>query len=404
MRRNRSNYGWKYFISGVVTVGALVAFIATSGWLAPREAFAQSQPVVMSNVEYARVGSKALLLDLFLPSGGQGPFPLVIWIHGGGWSGGDKALSLNSLQVRQTTRGYAVASLNYRLSGEAIFPAQIEDCKAAIRWLRANAAQYNIDANRIGVWGSSAGGHLVALLGTSGDVADLEGSVGGNLQYSSRVQAVVDWYGPTRLLSIASQALPCSILDHNAANSPESRLIGCTVQSCPEKAERASPTSYVTADDPPFLLMHGTSDCSVPPLQSQELFDRLKNSGVTATLTYWQDAGHGGAAFTSSASQQQIEGFFDQHLKSATPTPQSLKIARAEVGKKKVLVYGEGFANNAMILLNGEAQSTVNDSQNPETLLIAKKAGKKITAGQTVMIQVQNPDGSKSNELMFTRP
>jgi acetyl esterase/lipase len=404
MQRNHATQGWKYFISGVVIVGAFVAFIAASGGVSQRNAFAQSQPVVMSNIEYARVSSKSLLLDLYLPPSGQAPFPLIVWIHGGGWSGGNKALGINSLQVRQTSRGYAVASLNYRLSGEAIFPAQIEDCKAAIRWLRANAAQYNIDANRIGVWGSSAGGHLVALLGTSGDVADLEGTVGGNLQHSSRVQAVVDWFGPARLLSMASQELPCSAIDHNAANSPASNLVGCAIQSCPDKAERASPTSYVTADDPPFLLMHGTSDCVVPPLQSQELFDRLKATGVKATLTYLQGAGHGGAAFTSANSQTQIEGFLDQHLKSASPAPQTLKIIRVEVGKKRLLVYGEGFANNAVILLNGEAQNTINDAQNPGTILIAKKASKKIASGQTVMVQAQNPDGSKSNEFLFTKP
>ncbi|MEW6126085.1 MAG: alpha/beta hydrolase [Acidobacteriota bacterium] len=402
MQNSSSKSGLQRRLMRMVIIAVLVGLIITTGFFSQEAVNAQSQPAVMRNIEYARVGSKSLLLDLYLPASGQGPFPLLVWIHGGGWVGGDKSLGSSSLQVQQTARGYVVASINYRLSHEAIFPAQIEDCKAAIRWLRANAAQYRIDPNRVGVWGSSAGGHLVALLGTSGNVADLEGAVGGNLQQSSRVQAVVDWYGPTHLRTMASQALPCSVIDHDAAISPESLLVGCAIQSCPDKAERASPTTYVTADDPPFLIMHGTSDCLVPPLQSQELTDLLKAAGVTATLTYLQGAGHGGAEFTSADSQQQIQDFLDQYLKTVA-SPQTLKITSAEAGKKKLFVHGEGFANGAVILLNGEAQATINDGQNPSTILIAKKGGKKIAVGQTVMLQVQNPDGSKSNELLFTR-
>lgn len=403
MQKNHSTSASSHHLTQRVTLFALAGFITMAGWFSQQTVNAQSTPVQMRNLEYARVGGKSLLLDLYLPPSGTGSFPLIVWVHGGGWVGGDRSLGLNSLQVQQTARGYAVASISYRLSYEATFPAQIEDCKAAIRWLRANAAQYQIDPNRIGVWGSSAGGHLVALLGTSGNVTDLEGTVGGNLQYSSRVQAVIDWYGPTHLRTMASQSLPCSIIDHDAVVSPESLLVGCAIQSCPEKAERASPTTYVTADDPPFLIMHGTNDCLVPPLQSQELTNLLKAAGVTTTLTYLQGAGHGGPEFTSADSQRQVQEFLDQYVKTA-PSSQTLKITGAEAGKKKLFVYGEGFAGGAVILLNGEAQATINDALNPGTTLMAKKGGKKIARGQTVMLQVQNPNGSKSNEFLFTKP
>ncbi|MBA4184663.1 MAG: alpha/beta hydrolase, partial [Acidobacteria bacterium] len=129
-------------------------------------------------------GNVAHKLDLYVPNGTTSPVPLIVWIHGG-WQNGDKSLGPNSHPLRYARSGYAVASINYRLSGEAIFPAQIYDCKAAIRWLRANASQYNLDVTRFGVWGQSAGGHLASLVGTSNDVTDLEGTLGGNLQYSS---------------------------------------------------------------------------------------------------------------------------------------------------------------------------------------------------------------------------
>src|SRR5687768_12543691 len=154
------------------------------------------------DLPYVENGKSSQSLDLFIPAGATAdkPLPLVVWIHGGGWRQGDKA---RCLALPLLAHGYAVASINYRLSGEAQFPAQIHDCKAAIRWLRANAKEHGIDADRIGVWGSSAGGHLVALLGTSGDVKELEGELG-NAGVSSRVQAVCDFFGPAELSSVTT--------------------------------------------------------------------------------------------------------------------------------------------------------------------------------------------------------
>lgn len=279
---------------------------------------ATSQPATFTttrDVEYASTGGISLKLDLYVPDG-PGPYPAVVFIHGGGWSGGDKSLNVNSSRVRQASRGYVVASINYRLSGQATFPAQSYDCKAALRWLRANASRYRIDPARIGLWGSSAGGHLVALLGTSGDVADLEGSLG-NASFSSRVQCVVDWYGPSDLTTIDAQAPACSSIP-SGPTAPHALLLGCPPSACPDTARRASPVAYVTADDPPFYIAHGTNDCTVPPAQSQELYDALVAKGVPATLRMLQGSGHGGPAFDDATNLPELEAFLDRHLKAST--------------------------------------------------------------------------------------
>jgi acetyl esterase/lipase len=218
---------------------------------------------------------------------GNKPMPLIVWIHGGAWLSGSK--DNPSPALRFTADGYAVAHVGYRLSQEAKFPAQIHDCKAAVRWLRANAPKYNLDANTSAAWGGSAGGHLVALLGTSSGVADLEGSVN-DLKESSRVQAVVDWFGPTDFLRIGSAE---SDLQHNAPDSPESKLIGGPLLDNKDKAAKASPISYVSKEAPPFLIMHGDRDRTVPFNQSELLYAALKKAGVDATLVPMKGAGHG---------------------------------------------------------------------------------------------------------------
>ena len=263
----------------------------------------------MRNLEYAKVDGTALLLDLFVPEKADAPLPLIVWIHGGAWLGGDKA---GCPAMGQLRRGYAVASINYRLSQQAIFPAQIYDCKAAIRWLRAHAKEYNIDPQRIGVWGSSAGGHLVALVGTSGNVKELEGAEG-NLDQSSRVQAVCDWFGPTDFLQIAAHMLPGAKMEHDTATSPESKLVGGPIQENKEKVAKANPITYVSKDDPPFLIMHGDKDILVPIHQSQLLTEALKKAGVEVTFKTVEGAGHG---FGGPEIMKPVEEFFDKHLKA----------------------------------------------------------------------------------------
>ncbi len=262
------------------------------------------------DVEYGPhgVGNR---LDLYLPPKADAPLPLVIWIHGGGWEAGNKD---NPPGLDLLKKGYAVASLNYRLSQEAKFPAQIEDCKAAIRFLRANAKKYNLDPDHFGVWGASAGGHLVALLGTTGAVKELEGD-GPNKNESSAVQAVVDWFGPTDMLQMKAQADVKQAFDADSADSPVGRLFGGPVQEHKELAEQANPLHFITKDAAPFLIFHGDKDNLVPLGQSKILDEALKAAKVESTLIVIEGAGHGGPGFGSPENLQKIQDFFDKHLK-----------------------------------------------------------------------------------------
>ena len=279
-------------------------------------AFAQPTPgtgtfTTVSNLEYANVSGKSLQLDLRIPDG-RGPFPVILYLHSGAWISGDRT---GGPAVRQASRGYAVASIDYRLAPEFIWPSQVEDAKAAVRWLRANAARFDLDPDRIGVWGTSAGGHIGAVLGTSGGETSLEGMQLGNAQFSSRVKAVVDFYGPTDLLKIDEQKLPCIPLDGNASYMPPSLLIGCPIQQCKEKTETANPINYVSNDDPPFLIMHGMLDCLVPFQQSVMLHDALEASHVDSTLILIPTGDHGGRAFDEQKYQQMVSDWLDKHLR-----------------------------------------------------------------------------------------
>lgn len=265
-----------------------------------------------------------LLLDLLVPPGATSPTPLVIWIHGGGWRTGSRA-PIPARVADLCAQGYAVASLDYRFSSVAVWPAQIQDVKGAVRWLRANAAAYNLDPGRFGAWGESAGAHLASILGTSGGVAsitvgnitlDLEGTVGGNAGVSSRVQAVVDWYGATDFLQMHFYP---TTMNHDSATSDESRLLGGPIQDHPERSATANPITYVTPDDPPFLVMHGTLDKTNPFNQSELLVDALDASGVPAVFIPVQNGGHGGSPFNTSSSLLTIYTFFDRTLRGPTP-------------------------------------------------------------------------------------
>ena len=261
---------------------------------------------VLKDIEYASVDGISLKLDLYLPDApSENPIPLVVWIHGGGWRAGSKA---PTRAPRTLGPDYAVASIDYRLTDQAIFPAQIHDCKAAVRWLRAHADEYGLDPERFGAWGSSAGGHLVALLGTSGGVAELEGTVGDHLEVSSRVQAICDYYGPTDFLALLDQP---SLIDRRTPTSPESLLLGGLIVDLPELAALASPVTHVDPTDPPFLIVHGDSDRTVPYQQSVDLHAALAEAGVEATLHLVGRAGHGGFP---SIVDLLVKDFFDRML------------------------------------------------------------------------------------------
>jgi acetyl esterase/lipase len=263
--------------------------------------------------------SEAQKLDLYLPTTGSGPFPLVIMVHGGGFMFGDKADGGGLTGVDTLlAAGYAVASINYRLSGEAQYPAQIFDAKAAVRFLRANASKYNLNPDKFGAWGASAGGNLVSLLGTTCGVAELEGADLGNAEQSSCVQAVVDWFGPIDFLKMQEQFTGTSCnANTNDASSPESKLVGAPIQTVPEKVALTNPMNYITADDAPFFIENGTADCNIPPIQNKNLADALSAVIGADKVTYvsLEGAGHGGSQFETAENLAKVVAFLDQYLK-----------------------------------------------------------------------------------------
>lgn len=265
---------------------------------------------ILRDITYSQSGMK---LDLYLPAEVRGPLPLIVWIHGGAWKQGDKAdLKRAWGDLSQLVDdGYIFASINYRLSQEATFPAQVHDCKAAIRWLCAHAGEYGIDPRRIGVGGASAGGHLAALLGTSDKISELEGD-GGNPRYSSSVQAVCDCFGPTDLLRMSEMK------EELEKESPESLMIGGPLRENVEKVIQANPITYIHKNAPPFLILHGDKDVVVPADQSQILYKALRKAKVEATLHIVPGGGHG---FVGASAEElgKIYGmlveFFNKHLK-----------------------------------------------------------------------------------------
>ncbi len=281
-----------------------------SVWVSP--AVAEQGVQVLRNLPYVANGHQRQRLDIYLPENPTGRLPLVVWIHGGGWEAGSKE---DCIAVPLVAKGYAVAAINYRFSQHALFPAQIEDCKAAIRWLRANAAKYHLDPDHIGVWGSSAGGHLVAMLGTAGGIKEFD--KGDNLDQSSRVQCVVDFFGPAEMLTMGKLA--------DKPGTVVAKLIGGPVQDNKEKARAASPLTYVSKDSAPFLIMHGDRDDLVPLAQSQTLAAALQKAGVEATLVVVKGSGHGGPTFITPEYRQLIEDFFARHL-GKRPVPKGQRV------------------------------------------------------------------------------
>jgi acetyl esterase/lipase len=261
------------------------------------------------NVQYGEGGGVPLLLDILRPDPlPAAPMPAVVYIHGGAWFEGARWPTWN---VAIKGCGFFTISISYRLSGQATFPAQIEDCKAAVRWLRVHADEYCLDPERIGVWGHSAGAHLAALLGTSGDVPALEG-VSGNAGVSSRVQAVVALAPPVDLGNMGGW--------HDAPDSPEARLLGGPVWKRSDRVRAANPITYLRSDAPPYLLIHGDRDQIVPVGQSHLLSDALRRAGVAVTFDpipgadHWFSVEHGDERFMPMVHEQ-ARAFFIKHLR-----------------------------------------------------------------------------------------
>jgi len=266
--------------------------------------------------------SPAQKLDIYLPDEGNGPFPVIVAIHGGAFMGCDKADLQVLPMLEGLKRSFAVVSINYRLSGEAQFPALVQDAKAAVRWIRANARRYFFHGQKISAWGGSAGGYLATMLGVSAGVAELEDLGLGNEQQACNVQAVVSWYGPTDFLSMdallaESGLLPPEGFRHSEADSPESHLLGAQITTIPEKVRAANPETYVRPGAPPFLLQHGTADAVVPVQHSIRLAKKLARAigEDRVRLELLEGAAHADPRFENPENVKTVLDFLDIYLK-----------------------------------------------------------------------------------------
>jgi acetyl esterase/lipase len=294
----------------------LAVLLAGCGILGPPRSVTHPEGVrIERDIVFAEVDGEPLMLDLYTPEDAAGPLPAVVWIFGGGWRIGDRR---KIVIAPLATRGYVVASIDYRLSDEAKFPAQIHDCKAGVRFLRANAARFGIDPERIAVFGPSAGGHLAALVGTTADEPRLEGGIG-TTGVSSRVRAVVAFFPPTDLDRLYEEDVDSRMY------YVIRKLLDGRPEEKPELAALASPVRYVSRDDPSFLFVHGRKDRFVPVSQSRILHEALREAGVDSELRVLEDEGHGNAILRRKDVQGWVNDFLDRKLKAeakprGTPT------------------------------------------------------------------------------------
>lgn len=267
---------------------------------------APADVTVERGIEYSNPDGQHLQLNLARPKDGAGPFPAVVCVHGGGFRAG-KREGYDGLIVRLAQKGYVAATVSYRLAPKYPFPAAVHDTKAAVRWVRANAAKYRIDPDRIGVTGSSAGGHLAQFLGVTADVKEFEGD-GGNPGVSSKVRCVVNVYGPSDFTKSygksvdAAEVLPL--------------FLGGNLETARAAHVRSSPLNWVTPNAAPTLCVHGTEDKYVAHEQAVWIVDRLKGAGVEAELLTLPGAGHGFRGKDAEAADAALFAFFDRHLKS----------------------------------------------------------------------------------------
>jgi len=286
--------------------GAIISALALTLALAPFHAGAQPAPAAPAgpppthaDLEYAPAdppGSNGHKLDLYVPAraSASGAIPVVIWTGGSAWMADTGKASARGIAARLMPAGYAVAGVSIRSSAQVVFPGQLHDIKAAIRWLRANAATYGLDASRIAIMGDSSGGWTASMAALTGDAPELEGGVGVT-GVRSDVRAAVAFYPPTDFLAMDGWAVRACTPPrcHDDATSPESRLVGCAIQTCAGKAQAANPVRYVTAADPPLLILHGGSDPLVPHNQGEQLYMALNKACREATFISLPKAGHG---------------------------------------------------------------------------------------------------------------
>ena len=300
---------------------AIFSFISVTscskddGTTNPVNPIATEEAQTIKDVAYA-LTSSAQKIDVYVPAG-TGPFPAVVLIHGGAFKAGDKAMEATNA-AKLVANGYVAISINYRLSGEAIFPAGVHDAKAAIRFVRANASAYRINPDKIGTWGASSGGYFSAILGTSSGDAYLEGTQGSHLTTSSKVQACIDWFGPINFSTMVSEGLALGFASTYDVNN-ESQFLGVDANNTTNIAivNKANPTTYIDANDPPFWIQVGSVDPLIPYTQSLNFYTSLNSILGSSKVGYEliAGAGHGGALFSTEANLTKAIAFLDSKLK-----------------------------------------------------------------------------------------
>ena len=309
---------------------------------------------IVRDIEYAKPDGYSLKLDLYLPEDDSTPRPTVVFVHGGGWKNGSKKSAARTASWL-AEHGFVVAGISYRLTDVAGWPAQIDDCYTAVRWLRDNAKKYSIDTDNIGAWGTSAGGHLVAIMGTR--------PFPGEEETSSRVKAICDWFGPSDLLTMPPNNVGNGRTAEDVANSNGAKLLRATVREVPELARDASALPQVTPDDASFLIMHGDKDPGVPLEQSTRLHKALLNAGVPSKLSVIKGAGHGGKLFQTEEARRTVLRFFQRTLMPNWPQgggPNAgFRTSHAMSPESWSVVRNEGIAWKKTLPETGQSTVTV---------------------------------------------
>ena len=264
---------------------------------------------LIKNIPYVVNGHKLQNFDLYIPKDAKKPMPVLLWIHGGAWEGGFKKWIDPTFLIKS---GFAIASIDYRFSDTAIFPAQIQDCNEAIYFIWKNAAQYNLDRTKFIVGGGSAGGHLASLIGlsTNDKIADFYTDI--NKSKAIKFRAILDFYGPADLNVVHGKA---TTMDYDSEGSALTRLLGFPTLDRPDLAKKASPVTYIDKNDPPILILHGDADDIVPFWESRQFYSWLKLAGVKTELFKIEGAGHAGPAFSSPATEKKVNEFLDAVFK-----------------------------------------------------------------------------------------
>ncbi len=287
---------------------ALRSYVAVCQRSNPMIKFFPEGTTLHGNIPYNNDTLSKHLLDIYLPPNPKGKMPLVVWVHGGGWLVNDKYADMGYMKgtiSEMINSGFALASIDYRFASQAVFPALIQDCNRALSFLYDNADKYGFDKNRIALMGFSAGGHLATLMGLSKN-NKIDAFFMPNTSKAFNFKAVVDFYGPSDLVSLNSS---------EDAKSPEGILIGAAPVERPDLAKIASPVTYVGKNDPPFLIIHGEKDESVPNRQSKLLHSWLRVSGVQSELIIVKDAPHFGVMFDAPEIRAKILRFLKEKLK-----------------------------------------------------------------------------------------